>query len=142
MDSSDIVVRRASRSDVDLVLSASDLFATPPTAEWTQDFLDRGSNLLLLALAGDKPVGMLVAVETGHLGASPDLFVYGIHVHEHLRRQGLAHRLIDKALAIAEEAGCNRLWGSVDHGDPLAANTLLSLAEPVSGATTFTIPIP
>lgn len=142
MDSPDVVVRRASRSDVDLVLSASDLFTSPPTAEWTQDFLDRGSNLLLLALADGTPVGMLVAVETGHLGASPDLFVYGIRVHEERRGQGIAHKLVDKAVDIAEEAGCNRLWGSMDDREELAADSPLSQTGPVTGATTFTIPIP
>ena len=93
MNPPELVIRRASRADVDLVLSGDDLFDCPPTAEWTQDFLDRGSNLLVLALDGDTPVGMLVAVETSHLGASPDLFVYGIRVREEFRGQRLAHRL-------------------------------------------------
>lgn len=113
MTSPELVIRRASRADVDLVLSAGDLFASPPTAEWTQDFLDRGSNLLVLALQEGTPVGMLVAVETGHLGASPDLFVYGIRVREDFRRQRLAHRLVDKAVEVAEEAGCSKVWGSM-----------------------------
>lgn len=117
MDSQHVVVRRASRTDVDLVLSASDLFSTAPTPEWTQDFLDRGSNMLILAVYEDVPVGMLVGVETGHLGESPDLFVYGIRVREDLRHQGLAHRLVDKAVEIAEEAGCTRVWGSVHRSD-------------------------
>lgn len=142
MDSPDIVVRRASRSDVDLVLSAAELFANPPTDEWTQDFLDRGSNLLLLALLDDEPVGMLVAVETGHLGASPDLFVYGIRVREDLRHGGIAHQLVDKALSIAEEAGCSKVWGSVDYGEQFPGDSPLVSAGPVSGATTFVIPIP
>ena len=62
----ELVIRRASRADVDLVLSAGDLLATPPTAEWTQDFLDRGSNMLIMAVYEYVPVGMLVGVETGH----------------------------------------------------------------------------
>lgn len=143
MDSQHVVVRRASRTDVDLVLSASDLFTTPPTPEWTQDFLDRGSNLLLLALGEGAPVGMLVAVETGHLGESPDLFVYGIRVREGSRGQGIAHRLIDKAVEVAEEAGCSRVWGSLDHGEAIPATSPLSPPDAVtSGATTFIIPVP
>lgn len=142
MDSPDVVVRRASRSDVDLVLSTAELFANPPTDEWTHDFLDRGSNLLLLATIDDRPVGMLVAVETGHLGASPDLFVYGIRVHEELRHRGIAHQLVDKALGIAEEAGCAKVWGSVDYGEQFPGDSPLLPAGPVSGATTFVIPIP
>lgn len=143
METPDVVVRRASRSDADLALSASDLFTSPPTEEWTQDFLDRGSNLLLLAMAGDRPVGMLVAVETSHLGASPDLFVYGIRVREELRGRGIAHRLVDKAVAVAEEAGCRRVWGSTDHGEPLAVDSPLAHDHTVAtAATTFTIPVP
>lgn len=143
MDSLYVVVRRAARSDVDLVLSASDLFSTAPTPEWTQDFLDRGSNLLLLALGEGAPVGMLVAVETGHLGESPDLFVYGIRVREGSRHQGIAHRLIDKAVEVAEEAGCRRVWGSLDHGEEIPATSPLSPPDAVtSGATTFIIPVP
>ena len=144
----ELVIRRASRADADLVLSAGELFASPPTAEWTQDFLDRGSNLLLLALQDDVPVGMLVAVETGHLGASPDLFVYGIRVREDLRKLGIAHKLVDKAVAVAEEAGCRRVWGSVQHSEghhsrDLGPDSPLSPPDPpLSGATTFSIPVP
>lgn len=143
MTSPEIVIRRASRADLELVLSAHGLFSYPPTAEWTEDFLDNGSNLLLLAVLGAEPVGMLVAVETGHLGASPDLFVYGIRVREDLRHRGIAHRLVDKAVAIAEEAGCRRVWGSVHHGQDLLPDAPLSPAETTTtGSTTFTIPIP
>jgi len=142
MDSPELVIRRASRADLDLVLSAADLFAYPPTAEWTQDFLDRGSNLLLLAMQGDTPVGMLVAVETGYLGASPDLFVYGIHVREDLRHRGIAHRLVDKAVALAEEAGCRRVWGSMQRSEELAGDTPLSPPGDTGGTSSFVIPIP
>lgn len=152
----ELVIRRASRADVDLVLSAGDLLATPPTSEWTQDFLDRGSNMLILAVYEDAPVGMLVGVETGHLGESPDLFVYGIRVREDLRHQGLAHRLVDKAVEIAEEAGCTRVWGSVHRsgeeselgpGSPFHATDedADQSARPdstSSQSTTFVIPIP
>ncbi|WP_291080812.1 GNAT family N-acetyltransferase [Dietzia sp. UBA5065] len=143
MDAHEVVVRRASRSDADLVLSATDLFSTPPTAEWTQDFLDRGSNLLLLAIRDEVPVGMLVAVETSHLGASPDLFVYGICVREDLRNEGIAHQLVDKAVEVAEEAGCSQVWGSMHHGEELGPGSPLSPPGPVTTeSTTFTIPIP
>ena len=140
MKTPDVVVRRASRSDLDLVLSASELLRSPATAEWTQDFLDRGSNLLLLALAGDEPVGMLVAVETSHLGASPDLFVYDIRVREDRRHRGIAHQLVDKAVAVAEEAGCRHVWGCTDQsGTPPDE----SPRSPDRGtATTFTIAVP
>lgn len=142
MESPHVVIRRASRTDIDLVLSATNLFTTPPTSEWTQDFLDRGSNLLLLALLEDVPVGVLVAVETSHLGGSPDLFVYGIRVRGDVRHQGIAHRLVDKTVAIAEEAGCSRVWGSVYNTEVIGAVSPLSPPEHVGGgATTFVIPI-
>ena len=155
MTSPELVIRRASRADVDLVLSAGDLFSSPPTAEWTQDFLDRGSNLLVLALADQTPVGMLVAVETSHLGASPDLFVYGIQVREDFRGQRLAHLLVDKAVEVAEESGCSKVWGSVHRSEEQSENDL-GVGAPISphsasdaGAaeaghtrvTTFVIPI-
>ena len=147
----ELVIRRAARDDVDLVLSAGALLATPATAEWTQDFLDRGSNLLVLAILDDVPVGMLVAVETSHLGASPDLFVYGIRVREEFRGQRLAHRMVDKAVEVAEEAGCSRVWGSVHRTATQDVRTLgagapFTSPDPAdSGAThltTFEIPIP
>ncbi|EYT56919.1 GCN5 family acetyltransferase [Dietzia sp. UCD-THP] len=147
----ELVIRRASRGDLDLVLSVDNLFRYPPTAEWTRDFLDNGSNLLLLALQDGVPVGMLVAVETGYMGASPDLFVYGIRVSEPLRGRGIAHRLVDKARDIAEEAGCRSLWGSMQHDRDPGADSPLTPPEATTGAagstgstqsTTFVIPIP
>lgn len=124
MNSQEVLIRRASRADVDLVLSAGELFVSPPTAEWTQDFLDRGSNLLVLALHEEVPVGMLVAVETSHLGASPDLFVYGIRVRRDFRGQRLAHRLVDKAVEVAEESGCSKVWGSVHRSEEQSEHDL------------------
>ena len=141
----ELLIRRASRADLDLVLSAGDLFDSPPTAEWTQDFLDRGSNLLLMALHDGVPVAMLVAVETGHLGDSPDLFVYGIRVREDLRHQGIAHRLVEKAVSVAEEAGCRRVWGSMhddDVRDLCPGSPLRTPNDVTAGPTTFVIPIP
>ena len=139
----ELVIRRAARADVDLVLSAGDLLSTPPTAEWTTDFLDRGSNLLVLALQDEVPVAMLVAVETGHLGASPDLFVYGIRVREDLRGRVIAHRLVEKAVEVAEEAGCSKVWGSMQVPDDLTQDPP---SVPPEGTTaessTFVIPIP
>lgn len=131
MTTPELVIRRASRADVDLVLSAADLFASPPTAEWTQDFLDRGSNLLVLAMHDKTPVGMLVAVETGHLGASPDLFVYGIRVRKDFRGQRLAHRLVDKAVEVAEEAGCSTVWGSMHRSEEQSEQDL-GVGAPIS----------
>lgn len=141
----ELLIRRASRADLDLVLSAGDLLDSPPTAEWTQDFLDRGSNLLLMALHDGVPVAMLVAVETGHLGDSPDLFVYGIRVREDLRRQGIAHRLVEKAVSVAEEAGYRRVWGSMhddDVRDLCPGSPLHTPNDVPAGPTTFVIPIP
>lgn len=139
----ELVIRRAARADVDLVLSAGDLLSTPPTAEWTTDFLDRGSNLLVLALQDEVPVAMLVAVETGHLGASPDLFVYGIRVREDLRGRGIAHRLVEKAVEVAEEAGCSKVWGSMVVPDDLTQNPPAAPPEGITAEpSTFVIPIP
>ncbi|MFS4488740.1 GNAT family N-acetyltransferase [Dietzia kunjamensis] len=139
----ELVIRRAARADVDLVLSAGDLLSTPPTPEWTTDFLDRGSNLLVLALQDEVPVAMLVAVETGHLGASPDLFVYGIRVREDLRGRGIAYKLVEKAVEVAEEAGCSKVWGSMQVPDELTQDPP---SVPPEGTTaessTFVIPIP
>ena len=121
--------------------------------------LDRGSNLLILALRDDRPVGILVGVETGHLGASPDLFIYGIVVREDLRGHGIAHRLVEKAVEVAEEAGCTRVWGSVHRhdepdadvrgaGSPFAGVTAsggddeLTTRSTSIRSTTFVIPIP
>lgn len=139
----ELVIRRAARDDVDLVLSAGALLATPATAEWTQDFLDRGSNLLVLAILDDVPVGMLVAVETGHLGASPDLFVYGIRVRADLRGQGIAHRLVSKTVELAEEAGLSRVWGSMQVPDEIEQEPPMTPPdEDPPDPSTFVIPIP
>src|SRR5699024_11637301 len=69
---------------------------------------------------------MLVAVETGHLGSSPDLFVYGIRVREDLRNRGIAHKLVDKAVAVAEDSGCRNVWGSMERGEHLQEDSPLA----------------
>ena len=99
--------------------------------------------LLVLALQDEVPVGMLVAVETGHLGASPDLFVYGIRVREDLRGMGIAHRLVEKAVEVAEEAGCSKVWGSMQVPDDLTQDPPSAPPEGTTAeSSTFVIPIP
>ena len=62
-----------------------------------------------------------------------------------LRRQGIAHRLVEKAVSVAEEAGCRRVWGSMhddDVRDLCPGSPLRTPNDVTAGPTTFVIPIP
>ena len=61
------------------------------------------------------------------------------------RRQGVAHRLVEKAVSVAEEAGCRRVWGSMhddDVRDLCPGSPLRTPNDVTAGPTTFVIPIP
>ncbi len=84
--------------------------------EWWVDLIgataEHSRGLLLVAEAGDDPVGMLFGRLDGNLEV---IDINAMWVDPEVRRQGIGHALVDAALTWARDAGASRaeLWVTV-----------------------------
>lgn len=134
-----ISIRRLGPSDSDLVLSALHLFDSPPTPEWTADFLSRQGHHLLVAFDGDLAVGFASCVEMAHPDKGVELMIYELGVDEPYRRQGIGRLLVDRSVALARELGCYGAWTITEDDNDAALATYRSAgADPDSTSVTQT----
>ena len=105
-------VRRA--ESVAELVAASALFDGPVREEWAGRFLEERGHHLLLAYAGDRPVGMISGVETTHPDKGTEMFLYELGVAEAYRRRGVGRALVGGLLAVARDRGCYGMWVAVD----------------------------
>ncbi len=105
-------IRRLGARDVALALRAVALGGgPPPREEQVRAFLDDARNLLVTAVEGCDPVGML----WGHVldrpeGATRMALLYSIDVREDRRRRGIGRALIAEFRRDAAAAGAATTW--------------------------------
>jgi ribosomal protein S18 acetylase RimI-like enzyme len=103
-------------------VAASPLFDGPVREEWARRFLDQPGHHMLLAHAGERPVGMVSGMELTHPDKGTEMVLYELSVDEDHRRRGIGRELVGGLLAIARERGCYGMWVAVDtDNDPALA---------------------
>ena len=105
------------------VHAAAELFDAPPLAEATERFLAAAGHHLLIAYAGDRPVGMISGVEMTHPDKGTEMFVYELAVAPEARRRGVATALVTELGAIARRAGCYGMWVGTEPDNAAALAT-------------------
>lgn len=77
--------------------------------------LDRGKNLLMVAVAGVNVIGCLAALqaEAGHQEATAHILHVGLHLREAYRGLGIGSEMLAYAEAWAKEAGFKKLEASI-----------------------------
>ncbi len=134
-----VTVVRLGPGDAAVVHTGADLFDAPPTAEWTARFLERDGHHLLVALAGDRPVGFVSGVETTHPDKGSEMFLYELSVHPRHRRQGTGRALVEALRELARLRGCYGMWVATEAGNAAALATYrASGAEPPEACVTLT----
>jgi ribosomal protein S18 acetylase RimI-like enzyme len=126
IDDSAVAVRRIGPDGVGVVLSAAALFDAPPTAEWTEAFLRRPGWHLLVAFAGDVPVGFVSGIEIGHPDKQTELLLYELGVDQAHRRRGIGRQLVNALRELAAERGCRGMWVPIDPANAAAVATYRS----------------
>jgi len=78
-------------------------------------FLARAENLLLVAVAEDRPVGFALAYQLDRVDESPPMvFFYEIEVLPSHRRQGAARALIDRLKGLCRQRGAGKMFVLTD----------------------------
>lgn len=123
MDSSPFSVRRLAADDLDVVMSAAELFDDPPLSDATRAFLESPGHHLLLAFEAGDPAGFVTGVEMTHPDKGTEMFIYELGVREASRRRGIATALVDALAQIARDRGCYGMWVLTDDDNEAALRT-------------------
>ena len=116
-------IRRLGPGDVEAVVAASALFDGPADPAASQRFLDAPGHVLLVAYAGDAPVGFVSGVETTHPDKGTEMFLYELAVAASHRRRGIGTALVVALRELAAERGCYGMWVLTDADNDAALAT-------------------
>ena len=83
-----------------------------PARAWA--FLATRVNELVVALDQGEVVGFVSGTVLMHPDKPTAFFVNEIGVHEDIRGQGLAHRLLKRISELALERGCVEIWAATE----------------------------
>jgi ribosomal protein S18 acetylase RimI-like enzyme len=134
------------------LLSAPELFDSPPRPEWAADFLATPGHHLFFsyedeaegagaaeapdAAAHSHPTGFVSGVETLHPDKGREMFLYELGVAEPYRRRGTARALIEALAALARDRGCYGMWVGVDRDNAPALAAYRSAGASEDGPCT------
>jgi aminoglycoside 6'-N-acetyltransferase I len=89
---------------------APDVFDHEVDPTLAAEFLGDGRHHLAVAIEADLVVGMASALHYVHPDKSPQLWINEVGVAESHRQRGIAKRLLDCLMHVAEELGCTEAW--------------------------------
>ncbi len=112
--------------DLERVLGAPHLFDEPPSAAWTDTFLNAEGHHLLVAVLDGADVGFVTGVEMTHPDKGTEMFLYELGVDESARGQGAGKALVAALRDLAEERGCYSMWVLTDDDNHAALRTYQS----------------
>lgn len=87
-----------------------DVFDHPVRPDLLSQFLASPTNLLVVAVAEGRVVGMATGITYVHPDKPLSLFLNEVGVSSRFHRRGIARRLIEAILARARELGCHEAW--------------------------------
>ena len=112
---------------------AEDVFDNAVVPCLAAEFLQDPRHHLIVALTGERIVGMISAVDYVHPDKPAQLWINEVGVAPSHRRQGIGRALLRAMLAYGRERGCTEAWLGTEH-DNVAARGLYedagSVAEP------------
>jgi [ribosomal protein S18]-alanine N-acetyltransferase len=121
-------------SDADQVVAAAELFDSPPTPQWSEDFLSRAGHHLCLAYVDGEAAGFVSGVEMVHPDKGAEMFLYELGVAEAFRRRGIGQALVAALAERARELGCYGMWVLTDVENEAGRRTYESAGATPRGA--------
>ena len=94
---------------------APGVFDEPVRPDLTRRFLATETYRIVVALDGDRVVGMATGFTHFHPDKDEEFFVNELGVDDAYRRQGIAERLMRAILAEAKAMGCSEAWLGTEH---------------------------
>lgn len=130
-------IRELGPGDVEAVLAAPHLFDESPRREWSESFLRRDGNHLLIASVDGEPAGFVSGVEVLHPDKGVEMMLYELGVDEAFRRRGVGRELVLSLVELARRLGCRNVWVLTEPDNDPALATYRSAG--FTGAETSTL---
>jgi aminoglycoside 6'-N-acetyltransferase I len=106
-----VAIHTISRANVSLLDRVDDdVFDHEVQPELLLAFLDNPANLLLVAVADGKVVGMASGIAYVHPDKPLALFINEVGVSRRFHRQGIGRRLLGALIEKGRELGCAEAW--------------------------------
>ena len=102
-----------------------------------QKLAEQSNSILLLALAKGTAIGQLLAHIHHHPDKPTELYVDDLGVAVRFRRRGIARQLLEKALAIGHDHGCEEIWVATEPDNTPARALYASLRLKERPASVF-----
>jgi len=115
----------------------TDLFDEAVVRERLDRLAEQTNSLLLLAFVKGTVVGQLLAHIHHHPDKPTELYVDDLAVANAFRRQGAATRLLERAVAIGKDRGCEELWVATEPDNEPARLLYASLGLSERSASVF-----
>lgn len=132
----EVIVRQLKPTDTDLELLIQDLnggdwddFDHPFTVESLTSFLQDDSHVYLVAHIDDQLAGALHAYVLPHPSGRIHFYIDEVDTKKQLRRKGVAKTMMQEALSIARDRGCDEAWLGTEH-DNEPAKALYNSLKP------------
>ena len=128
-DPQSFIVRALAAADLAQLRELNSLFAdafgepqtyrsAPPGDDYVQRLLAEPRTIVLVALAGARVVGGLVAYELPKFAREhSEIYIYDLAVAEPFRRRGVASTLLERICSIAVERGASSVFVQADYVD-------------------------
>lgn len=124
-----ITLRRLGPADLNLLLNVDEgLFDNPIKGDQAEAFLADPLHEMIVALAGEKVVGMASGQILLHPDKAPAFFVNEVGVRDEYQRRGIARRLCSQLIELAKQRNCVGVWVATE-GDNRPARGLYKALE-------------
>lgn len=139
-----IAFRIATLADLDTIIEVGDdLFDLPVKVDRATEFLTDPRHHLVIALDGNKTVGMASGFHYVHPDKDPVLFIDEVGVVDSHQGKGIGKRLVKFLSNHAKSLNCKEAWVLTDHSNTAAKRTYISAGgkESKESVTLFDFPI-
>jgi ribosomal protein S18 acetylase RimI-like enzyme len=117
----DVALTRLGPGDAAVLASlAPEVLDASVDPAWLAAFLAEPGHIMIVARVDEVVVGQLAAIVHHHPDRPPDLYIDDLAVTPALRRQGIAQRLLDDAMALGTQLGCAQAWIVTETDNPPA----------------------
>jgi ribosomal protein S18 acetylase RimI-like enzyme len=105
-----IDIVRIDAGSTGLLATVDEVFDEPIDRDRVEALVAESNHILLVAVSGGVVVGQCLGVIHRHPDKATELYLDDLAVADSLKRRGIATRLINEAIRLGKERGCEEIW--------------------------------
>ena len=93
---------------------AGDVFDRPIDPDRVADYVAAPNHIMLMAVSEGTVVSQVLAVIHQHPDKATELYIEDLAIAPACQRQGIATRMLQEAIALGKQDGCEEIWVLTD----------------------------